>query len=401
MLDIAVSLYGCAHIEQPNYRAFELIGNKSIILKTTTDRIFGVGLRNLGCLNGVLRSRKIWVFHTSSTSRSASELNNGTEPLYLSTSIKVLGDLWGPVWGVCHDSQPGVIRAYEIGGGSIIPWKHDPSLHPRLRGNERLCHWHKTVEDSLNQGHPIISHQAPDALTSDLGSSELPVSYQLTGGPEISPAPFSSDNKLLIGASPPRLRFEVCRCQKERIVAELQNTACLYPLSTVRGHHYIDSTSKGISGGQYINLNASKMKKWEKMITWKQTILEEWEKNPALRGQSILIPERFVGVVVSLCTFNATRVRLVDLFKTDSMRLVLADFRWTITDSKQCFCEALDSQDHRSIRRLWRDREDLRDDIGNAISACLRIPASTGYDQDHEELNLLWIPSFQNTKEMI
>src|ERR1700727_641717 len=98
------------------------------------------------------------------------------------------------------------------------------------------------------------------------------------------------------------------------------------PFKTRRGHHHIDSTSKGVSAGQYINLSGSKTNKWEKMVTWKQVILEEWEKNTNARGQSILILERFVGLVASLCTFNAKRVRLVEVLRTDSMRRMLVDF---------------------------------------------------------------------------
>ena len=58
------------------------------------------------------------------------------------------------------------------------------------------------------------------------------------------------------------------------------------------------------------------------------------KKKQALRSKSILILKRIVGVVVSLCTFNVVRVRLVELLKTDSMRHELADFQWTKTEIK-------------------------------------------------------------------
>jgi ankyrin repeat protein len=440
-LDIAVAFYSCAHVEQPHYNSFQFTDGEAITLRAEPDMVFGVVLRNLRCLNGLLQSRRVWVFYTSRMGSSSSQPIH-ERSLYLTTRIKDLGDIWGPAWGLSLGSQPGAIRAYDIGGGSIVPWKHDHSLHPTLKRDERLCHWQK-IDDgpviahsesaqaiaatgfvadlttemyetgaqtkySTHMIQPMTRNKIPvkesqsssqnlnvNALASELADIRLSASHQLERVPDISLGPFLPDDQLLIGAAPPRLRFEVCRCKKECLVAELQNSACLYPLNTRRGHHYIDSTSKGISGGQYVNLNASKTKKWEKMITWKQVILEEWEKNPALRGQAIPILEYFVGVVVSLCTFNATRVRLVELFKTDSMRHVLANFQWIKPDGKQLFFEALGKQDYHSIRRLWRDREDLHEDIGNAISACLKILASTGYDEPHDELNLLWIPSFQ------
>jgi hypothetical protein len=190
--------------------------------------------------------------------------------------------------------------------------------------NERLCHWQRN-ENSLNVGaywreYQFISERRkPEVWDSESLSPRLPSSQQLDGIPDVTSIPFSLDDRLLIGATPPRLRFETCRCQKDRIVAELQNSACLYPLSTRRGHHYIDSTTTGISGGKYVNLTANRTKKWEKLIRRKETILEEWENSSDLRGQAIIIPERLVEVVVSLCTFNATRVRLIEILKTDSM----------------------------------------------------------------------------------
>ena len=120
-----------------------------------------------------------------------------------------------------------------------------------------------------------LSTSESHTLASDLGSLPLSASHQLEGGPDIPSAPFSPDDQLLIYTTPPRLRFEVCWCPKECIVAELQNSASLYPLRTKRGHHYIDSTSKGISGGQYVNRNTRKTKKWQPMGTWKQTVLED------------------------------------------------------------------------------------------------------------------------------
>jgi hypothetical protein len=101
----------------------------------------------------------------------------------------------------------------------------------------KLAHTSKDLMLSLNLRIPY------------LGSLPLSASHQLEGGPDIPSAPFSPDDQLLIYTTPPRLRFEVCWCPKECIVAELQNSASLYPLHTKRGHHYIDPTSKGISGG--------------------------------------------------------------------------------------------------------------------------------------------------------
>jgi hypothetical protein len=85
----------------------------------------------------------VWVFCTLGTG-PLSDQPIQERALYLTARIKDLGDIRAPVCGIWQESQPGVIRAYEIGGGSIVPWKHDPSLHPDLEGNERLCYWQRT-----------------------------------------------------------------------------------------------------------------------------------------------------------------------------------------------------------------------------------------------------------------
>jgi hypothetical protein len=147
-LDLAVAFYSCANVEQPYYGPSPLTDEAVIPLWAEPRIIFGAVLRNLDCLNGILQSRKVWVFYTLGTGQLSNQPIQ-ERALYLTARIKDLGDIWGPGWGIWQESQPGVIRAYEIGGGSIVPWKHDPSLLSDLEGNERLCYWQRTEGDLL------------------------------------------------------------------------------------------------------------------------------------------------------------------------------------------------------------------------------------------------------------
>lgn len=66
--------------------------------------------------------------------------------LYLATDIETFADVWGPIWKVADQSQPDLIAKYNVRGGSIIPRPSDPDVHPKLRRNERLCHWKSNDE---------------------------------------------------------------------------------------------------------------------------------------------------------------------------------------------------------------------------------------------------------------
>lgn len=356
LIDLGVVSYAYGHTVNINKMLVEFIRDSS---GNVMSRIWAE-LQQFHCLDGLLQARKVWVFRSRPTRR---------ERLYLSAKISQLDDLWGPVWA--NSSLPDFegskqFSKYEVGGGSVLPWTHDPWIHPVLDAGERLCHWQKDFNVDGTE------------TTKD--------------GLDLKATPFSPDDQLLIGATPPRLRFERCKCSKESIITELRDSNSLYPFRTRRGHHYIDSTSKGVSGGQYISVNTSKTKKWEKMITWKQAILDEWEKNTSVRGNSILLMEYYIGVVVSVCTMNATRVRLVQLLGTDSMKAVLEDFKWVNPDCKRLYFEALDDPDYRALRRLWKNNPDFQDSIGDAITASLKILSATGYDEAHDEFNALWVP---------
>ena len=87
--------------------------------------------RGLNCLAGFFDRHPVWIL-------AMGEVTNG---LYLAADIETFADAWGPVWKAVDQSRPELIAKYNVNGGSIVPWPSIPDIHPKLRSNERLCHW--------------------------------------------------------------------------------------------------------------------------------------------------------------------------------------------------------------------------------------------------------------------
>ena len=116
--------------------------------------------RRLKCLASFFQRHPVWIL----------AIGEASNDLYLATDIETFADAWGPVWKVADQSQPGSIAKYNVRGGSIIPWPCDPDVHPKLRPNERLCHWksndeyiHPHDEGSTNVGMSSILASFPES----------------------------------------------------------------------------------------------------------------------------------------------------------------------------------------------------------------------------------------------
>ena len=92
--------------------------------------------RGLNCLAGFFERHPVWILASGKVSND----------LYLAADIETFADAWGPVWKVVDQSQPELIAKYNVNGGSIVPWPSNPDIHPKLRSNERLCHWKSNDE---------------------------------------------------------------------------------------------------------------------------------------------------------------------------------------------------------------------------------------------------------------
>ena len=112
----------------------------------------------LKCLSAFLEDREVWVFDDT--------MEQCVPPLYLATDIETFADVWGPVWKVADLTRPRSTAKYNVGGGSILPWRFDASIHPNLKAGERLCHWTSNT-DYIRGNDP----SSPNLSKPYLGSS--------------------------------------------------------------------------------------------------------------------------------------------------------------------------------------------------------------------------------------
>ena len=155
-LDAGVVAYGSGHVfdseetTRINLGAFKL---RVTPQESEHSRSLQYMRRRMKCLAGFFQEHDVWVL----------AMEEASNDLYLATDIETFADVWGPVWKVADQFRPDLIAKYNVRGGSIVPWPSDPDIHPKLRSNERLCHWksndeyiHHRDADSANVGMPTV-----------------------------------------------------------------------------------------------------------------------------------------------------------------------------------------------------------------------------------------------------
>lgn len=379
LLDLIVISYAYVHFDDIS-EEWSYIKDHRISLPTESFRWPGspdslprlgpVQLRMLplNCLARFLGDRDVLVFERASggSPRSA---------LYLSTDIKTFADVWGPVWQVHDPKYPGVIAKYNSGGGSIVPWKHDPTKHPRIRDDERLCHWIDGFED--------MSSEIEDLMDGKLG--------------------FVQNAQLLIGAGTnQQLKWRRCRCSVDVMTQHLKDYNRLGFLMTSEGYRKVVSYQTSLvlgSHGAQFGINRTVEDK--KGTPLKISILERWENDPSSRK-----PQKFQNywsVAISLCNMNAERVRLVRVLGSESVLALLGNFDWSDLDGHNSdgvresyifasYKKAVRNEDPKALGHLWDSNPAWRKDIGDAILVCLRVLARTGYREEYNQFYALWLP---------
>jgi hypothetical protein len=176
-LDLSVVSYSGTHIQRfdqsypyTHQEFFVLPRDKNL----ETGPLICLRRRRLMCMDVFLGSREVWVFHEGSDA-------SRNEPLWLSTSIEELNDLWGPSWKLTDGKKVGKIQSIETGNGCILPWSSPkPEDHARsfpiTVGNEVYSHW--------------ISSKDWDEVAVRVGQHGAERKF------------FTEDSTLLIGASP-------------------------------------------------------------------------------------------------------------------------------------------------------------------------------------------------------
>ena len=169
VLDIGILAYEGAHVADVHGKtlvnkaeafrfpepSLSLPGTYS--LTRTANRIQYRRLK-LRCLSAFLEDREVWVFDDTTEQH--------IPPLYLATDIETFADVWGPVWKVADLTRPRSTAKYNVGGGSILPWRFDASIHPELKAGERLCHWNSNT-DYIRGTNPSLPNLGKPCLDSN------------------------------------------------------------------------------------------------------------------------------------------------------------------------------------------------------------------------------------------
>lgn len=278
-------------------------------------------------------------------------------PLYLSTTIDNFADIWGPLWKMKDRGSQDKYVAYIVGGGTILPWQHNPLQSPKLV-DERFCHW--ICNEDLEAEAPDIKPISP-------------------------PIPFDETKKLLIGA--PTKNYAAVssdswivnsKCSRPISIArtQLREAGRLCIIGASKPYHYNDSNQYQLQVG-YSGVNASVTRQYKRVPgqSLKEVLIELSAMEPELRDPKLL--EDLHGVEISLCTFNAQRVPLAQIMRLQCVQHLLRDFNWQDPEYRTEYFLTL--EDTLRPRRLLDPQ--FKERFDSAIMLSLKMLGKTGVDR--------------------
>ncbi|KAI9672654.1 MAG: hypothetical protein M1831_000089 [Alyxoria varia] len=312
--------------------------------------------RRLQCLNRMLQT-EVWVFEDGSHWKE-------NDALYLSTSLEVLSDVWGPSWAVKpSEDSPNAVEV-QIGLGRLARWAVHQNV-PELLEGEVFSHWIPHGEERPKR---------------DLGN-------------------FSTDANLLIGAiteveqTTSQLKeSRDCKTRSNNVIRNIRQEHRLEEIGTSSDEKYLAhecvTAQFGYSG---VTVGSQRVYKRRSGVTLKQAICESWKNNHSSRNPAIL--HHWLGVEVSFCSNNARRRRLKDILGSTTI-LHWLDSCKTSSDAMPCeqaFRDSLASKDPHAFYMLWSEHAEWRKDLGQLVSWCLEGLAHSKIDPDGN-LHVLWMP---------
>lgn len=207
-----------------------------------------------------------------------------------------------------NQESPDKYLAYVVGGGTILPWQHNPLKSPKLV-DERYCHW--------------ICNEDLETETPETESTPLSINFDGT-------------EKLLIGAltnnynavpSDSWIVNSKCSRPIRDAKTQLREAGRLCIIGASKPYHYNDSNQYQLQAG-YSGVNASATRQYKRVPGQSfKVLIELWAMEPELRDPNLL--EDLHGVEISPCTFNTQRVPLAQILRlkcvaAPSARLQLA-----------------------------------------------------------------------------
>ena len=310
--------------------------------------------RHFQCLDGLFGGKPVWVFHPHSKTAVVDE------PLYLSAKMKSFSHIWGPVWAISKSGHvTSGVQQYDVGGGSILPWRQLNKRDPIIQEGEVFCHW---------------------------------VPYEQGRDGEILNATLGEDDTLLIGA---KLRLrpndEKCPFKPKDLVKQFQDSNALHNLGTSDSTFFVDSQSSAISlGGWGLNVSGSRTFKKRDGQTLKAALLERWDHDRE-GGRMIGDLEKGYGLEMSYCSLNSRRTTLFNLLRSKGMMEYLKELDWDDDQIAIRVLEILRNETTQDLQKIYRTYREWRKDIRDLILHALRILAQCTVDESTHELSIPWM----------
>lgn len=288
----------------------------------------------------------VWVF------RWTEDNTLRKEPQTLSTSLRGLTDLWGPVWTAGYDETSNLIYYVTVERGVIYqPSSIDPAIKPCLRDGEVVCHW---------QAWDRVDNTAWDAV------------------------PFSEDDQMLIGASLHKNHSQInqdCPVEYRRLCKDFARKNPEFTLGTERQRHRLDVQTLSLQFSKVVTLGYQAGFKRVPGRTWKDMLLLEWSGDrPSPSTLDVLL-----GLEISACTGNGRRTRLWELFNLPGIqqfiKITMPD---DLPDLDSPFPSFLDSfsKGFGRFQRRWVASNEFRRAARQIIRKVLQYLSYTGVDKD-------------------
>jgi hypothetical protein len=366
VLDIAVLSYSVAHTEFPDDR---IVPSVTIPGPFQEKQYYRFCRRSFLCIGEFLGGQEAWVLE--SLPPGAPQIDR--PPLSLSTDAETFGDIWGPMWkSLVHsnndDAEEERIVRYHVGNGVILPWSPPLPNSLDIRKGEVFCHWKSDKERHWESAEEQCQYQG-------FANSST----------------FKRNDVLLIGAPVISVVNDQCRYSVAHQRQKLRDLGALSEPGTIRyGRVLASELIQAEVGGPYARVGVRLQYK-RRGQTFKQAWIESWKHNPQSRHVGYL--EHYLGLEVSPCTYNARRVRLIELFRTSTMlnHLENGSLQWQNNDCKKHFFSAIQDEDYTAFRKLYESSEaNQQTDLGNAIGYGLTTLQDTG--KNKEDLELFWAP---------
>ncbi|KAL4861747.1 hypothetical protein BDV12DRAFT_179827, partial [Aspergillus spectabilis] len=364
-LDLAIVCFSGAHLEPFDDK---FLGRPNLALFLCDSLV--LHRRPLNCLDECLGQQPVWVFEDVGTAQ-----HYACNPMYVSTTISDLHDVWGPVWvsiPVVEEKEErkslppwsGPVVSYNIGRGRIIPWQQQRD-EPEATINEFLAHW--TTDE-----------------------------WELSNVPTFPAS--SSEPRFLIGAT--RLSVnESCKLKVDQWTLSVKTCQLLEVPGTSASKREQDAQTFTV-GYNAFGVTAGYQEQWKRRSgsTLKDRTLVSWMNEPEARNPSIMADR--LAVEISACSGNARRQRLVRVLASQTMRDYLRSILliWDHTEAEELYFRALKDRDARAFEKLYIARPDLRSCFGRAVARSLEELLHTGVDSNFC-LRALWSPTVQAPAE--